>query len=221
MYAFLLSIFLIFTSLSLIKNKNKAPELDKIIKESLSDNPKNIKGFLPLLPKIITKTGLVCEFPFIYNQDEHYDKCMRHANGKYYCKVTKKTKIISDNLLKIENQYFDECMTLDETEQYFNSLVEESYDFKNKLLIDLFSDIRVITTESKVEKLNLLFKDSEVECKTNKFNLDCLYTQFLDPISKDSSINKTVKEKIDEVLKKYKKSLSDYVSSSIKEKFAK
>ena len=211
---------IVIINVILCLSKNSFPELDKIIEESIQENPKNLNGFLPTLPKIITKTGLICEFPFIFNKNEHFDKCMFQPNGKSYCKVSKK-KNANDVLLKLENQYFDECLTLDETEQYFNSLVEESYDFKNKLLIDLFSDIRMVTTESKNEKLILIDKLAERTCKTNKFNLDCLYTSLLDPISKNSEINDSIKNKLFDVINKYKLSLNDYISNSIKEKFSK
>src|SRR4051812_38516949 len=74
-----------------------------IIEETILNNPKSSNVFLPTLPKIITKPGLLCDFPFVLNSVEYYDHCALLTDEKYYCKVSPEGNLKTHEL-KAKNQ---------------------------------------------------------------------------------------------------------------------
>ncbi len=243
---------------SLIKNSNlnennkekyNPENLHNIILETIKNNPNNIKAILPVLVKIITKNGLLCDFPFVYKNEEYHDKCVLFPDNKFYCKVNaenpenmissqnimanihtynrlqefvgnfldEKSKIVI-NKSKDGIFYYDECLNLDETQRYLNDIVEENFDFRQKILLDLYSDINVVIKQTQQEKLNLLFNLMENYCKNKKFDFDCIYENLILPISKSKELN-ILSEKILKIFKNYQTKLKTLLERSISEKF--
>ena len=157
----------------------------------------------------------MCDFPFFYNNIEYHDKCVLFPDNKFYCKINSDNPV---NFLKTNSRinnkvkdyltnffedkskikfnkspegtfYFDECLTLDETQRYLNDLVEDNFDFKHKILIELYSDVNNIILDTKQEKLILLYQLAENFCKNKKFDFDCLYDNLVLPISKSKDLN--------------------------------
>jgi hypothetical protein len=89
-----------------------------------------------------------------------------------------------------------------------------NFDFKKKLLIDLFSAVKIAVTSVKEEKLNLLYELSENYCKSTNFNFDCLYENLILPISKTKEL-KELSNKIVKIFEQYKQKLKKIVEKSL------
>lgn len=225
----------LFSNKSNFKNYTELDSTPNIILQTLNSNPNDIKTYLPSLPKIVTKSGLTCDFPYEYEKIQYFNKCAQRSDGKAYCKVkfmTHKANYIlnkksssylfnqffeSDSkLIFIKDDYFSECLSLDETEQYLGQVVDNlnNFDFKKKLLIDLFSAIKSLVTSIKEEKLNLLYELSENYCKSTNFNIDCLYENLIFPISKTKEL-KELSNKIFIIFEGYKQKLKKILQKSV------
>ena len=201
---------------------SQTQELDKIIQEAIKNNPKTEPDLLPVLPKMLTKTGLLCTFPFYFDDKIFFEKCVQIKGGKFICKVNVDPntleKEILNKLLNIKDTYFDECLSLDETEKYLNDLVDKNFDFKKKLLIDLYADIKKTISVTRNSKLIILYELAENYCKNKSFDYECLYKWIIKPISKTSTLQST-SNLILATMDKYKTILDQFVKQSINLKF--
>jgi len=216
--------------------------LENIILETIKNNPKNTKAMIPVLIKIVTKNGLLCDFPFIYKNEEYHDKCAIFPDNKFYCKInsdnpqnilanrnSNKIQEFLNNFLDEKSKikihktsegtfYYDECLSLDETQRYLNDIVEENVDFKHKILVDLYSDVNNVIKKTQQEKLSLLYQLMDNYCKNKKFDFDCIYDNLILPISKSNDLN-ALSGQILDIFKNYQNKLKQFLDKSIKKKF--
>jgi len=244
LHKFLL-LFNIFSILNFLKindenkqyHKINSNSFKKIISFTIKNNPNDIKNFLPELPKVFTNVGLQCDFPFIYEEREYKSGCAtRKKDNKQICKVSinfgKKEKfseeennkrkyfssLLDDNkkLIKINEDYFAECLGIDETEKILTEFLEtgQIFDVNKKLLTDLFSEIKQEILKSKeTPGLSELFKLAENYCKSANFDFDCLYKNLILPVSQTNSLN-SLSKNIFKIIEKYKEKLKKFVKKS-------
>jgi len=85
------------------KNLKNNANLNMML-ETIQSNPKSQNYFLPSLPKIVTKSGQLCDFPFEYQGIKFYDKCAMREDNKFYCKINLKN--LSEKYAIIKKEVF-------------------------------------------------------------------------------------------------------------------
>lgn len=232
-------------SLKILKNQLiKYNNIGDLVSEANKNNIYAISKQFPKMGKIFTKSGYICDFPFLYNKNTYYNSCVKFTNNKYFCKInlneenidgnknkksTKelKTNTIISTLSYNEVIYFDECIDRDETENILVNSISEKLDYESQILSNVFNEIKKVVLKTKIEKIILLFESAENYCKskTLNFNFDCLQEKFIDKLnyySRKNSILSISDIKIkyslykNNVIKKIEKIINNY-NSNLKE----
>jgi aspartate 1-decarboxylase len=219
-----------FSQYTLNSNTTIVQSVEDILFHSLNNNPRSLKTYLPKFEKIFTKRNFVCDFPFIYNSKLYQDSCVQFPNGKFYCKINQYSL---NELTNLSNQYycstkpeffyfindnneesiFDECLSYDQTENYLSELIENNnYDYQKNHLMLLYSKVKYVIENTHIEKLVLLYELTENYCKTNRFDLVCLYDNLFLPISRTEGLFQ-INLSIQQLFDSYKNEIKDYIVS--------